>query len=218
MEDTKNSQQKFAEMAKCTGDFLECINALYELTDQTLIMDVAKNAELINVRVRAVERITDETLLVNIAETADNNEVRFAAAEKLTDDKLAKEIYADIAVNGKCDSDDIRVRQKAISQLTDQELLFSLAKTGNNQFIREEAVKTLTDVIFLTEITNGSEKEYICTWEEIKKDEVYPDCYMEGCYIPACGRENCDIKIISYPIVHNLDLRDTARRRLNDLK
>ncbi|HEY1205238.1 MAG: hypothetical protein ABSH46_11105 [Bryobacteraceae bacterium] len=86
------------------------------LTDQALLAHAAKNDENPWVRSSAVERLTDQVLLVEIAKNGEEGEsVRKAAAEKLNDRSLAQEVNAEIAK----DREDRRLRKVAeVERLT----------------------------------------------------------------------------------------------------
>ena len=64
------------------------VKAIKKLTDQNVLVDVAKNAKYSIVRVAAVKKITDQIVLADIAKYDNDREVCIAAAVKITDEIL----------------------------------------------------------------------------------------------------------------------------------
>jgi hypothetical protein len=122
--------------------------AVEELTDQTLLTEIAKNDEDARVRTAAVNNpnLTDQILLAEIVKDSVGSDVREAAVEKLADQSL----LAGIAKN----DEDARVRRAAVNnpRLSDQTLLAEIARTSAAGDVRQAAVERLTDQTLLCKI------------------------------------------------------------------
>jgi len=195
-----------------------------KLTDQDLLADVAKSAKADKVKRYAVWKLNDQNLLADVAKNTDNWEILFDIADKLTNKCLAQEIYIDIAKNA--DKRDIQFR--AAEKIADQNIaekvfrmlsksdadwisskaenklpesqpkLIKIAKDNKaNKYERKEALEILTDKGALIEIaTSKDTNKYCYIWHET----VFDDHTATGI------------------IEHELDLRETARKRLAELR
>jgi ankyrin repeat protein len=111
-------QRKHANTAKHNLSCLGRWEAVKRVTNQSLLSDLAKNAEDDEVRRRAVERMTNHSLLADFARNDKSDNVRAEAVKRVTDQTL----LADIARNDKSDN----VRAWAVKFMTDQTLLASI--------------------------------------------------------------------------------------------
>ena len=144
------------------------MTAVQNLTDQSLLADIAINARNWEIKLAAIEKIneedqpllayiakndgntsgrvenvaaqklTDQTLLLEVAKNAKCYEARISAIEKL-DKEHPQDVFADIA---KTDSD-IFACNIALGKLTDQVLLADVAQNARYQSIQEDAAKNL---------------------------------------------------------------------------
>ena len=230
-----------ADIAIHAGKLETSSAALAKLTDQNLIYNIAINALLVDICIEAADKLTDETLshevYTNIAKNNKSELARIEAADKLTDKALALEVYADVAKNGLyCRMEaadkltdrrlaqtiytDIAIKDYeyglAAMKITDQDLLFEVIKKSKFKEVRESVIKSLTDQNILTEIINGSETEYVYIWETIEGPS-FTDCFGSNCVNPVSGYRcnDCPYYKIS---TNSLDLRETARERLAELK
>jgi len=67
--------------------------AIEKLTDQNVLIDIAKNDEDYNVRTAAIEKITDQNVIIDVAKTDKNDKVRTAARNKISDEQIALKLY-----------------------------------------------------------------------------------------------------------------------------
>ena len=199
-----------------------------KITDQNTIVDIAKNGKYKAVWNAVVEKLSDQELLVDVAKHAGQCAVRIMAAEKFTDKTLAEEVYFDVVY--KSDSRDDC--EKAIMKIADQRALATIAKSvtvgvykrfkgdydysedyriaGSYGYLREMAIKKLTDPDVLTEIANGDEECYVYNGSI---NHIY---YVDSDY------NYCPIEYM-LPVPHDnwsndtLDLRETARKRMLEL-
>ena len=118
--------------------------AVAKITDQKILIDVAKNDEDEIVRSIAIRQLTDQDVLADIAKNETNNFLRSTAVEKLTN----QIVLAYIVKNDKTPS----VRRDAVIALTDQSTLIFVAQNESDYRIRGEAIKKLTDQAVLGNI------------------------------------------------------------------
>jgi len=160
-------------------------------------MTIAINDKSYDARKTAVRNLTDQKLLADIAVNDKSIHVRRAALEKLTDHSLAQKLYFDEAVNKENHSVH---RYNALSGITDQELLFEIIQRSLTIYdsfdVCEKAINKLTCRDMLTKIINGGE-EYFLKWEEFMGHGPFGN---EDVWEPQ-----------------EADLRDIARKRLNEL-
>ena len=188
--------------------------AVERLTDQRVLVDVAKNDEYSSFRRAAVERLTDQRVLADVAKNDEDWHVRQDAVKRLTDQRM----LGNVAKNDK----DWWVRRAAMERLTDQHLLAEVAKNGHDREVCREAVERLKIPDLLNAIINGD--AIIFCWET--SEDVYREekgvCTGCGASTSGGGCQGCDsqVKLIrDYTITHThtLDLRDIARERLDEL-
>jgi hypothetical protein len=134
-----------------------------KLTDQNLLVDIAKNNEYSGVCIVAVEKLTDQSVLGDIAKHGRHSDVREAAVEKLTD----LTIFADIAKNSEYSD----VRRAAVEKITDKEILKDVVLKDSNVDVLIAAIKKITDKDVLNEFALRYHKTLQCyenerRWEE----------------------------------------------------
>jgi len=97
--DKNLAQEIFANFAKSESSAVLSIKSsiFLELTNATLLEDVAKNAKYAEIREQAVKKLTNQTVLADIAKNDDTDWVQEAAIKKMTDISL----LTDIAENTK---------------------------------------------------------------------------------------------------------------------
>ena len=117
------AQEVYADIAKCGKVRDVRLDALNKVTDQSVLLYVAKDlGNPIALRAKAIEKLdggVDVTIF--IAEN-EHCRVRIAAAKKLSDKKLAQEVFADIVKNTKW----IDCRYLALMELNDVALLTNI--------------------------------------------------------------------------------------------
>ena len=115
-------------------DINKAIRAVGKLTDQTKLVDAARNAPSLSVRIEALERLNDQAVLIDVAKNGKEAIERKTAVKRITD----KKVLADIAKNEVYPS----VRFEAAVKLNDQAILLDLAK--NDSSIRSEAIRKMS--------------------------------------------------------------------------
>jgi len=144
-------QPELAEVAKYGSSFDVGLAAVEKLTGQIELIDVAQNTSQImgdKIRVKAVKKINDQRILTDIAMNHEESSVRIAAAENLINCEFIQEVYAGIA---KFKSLSECERRIVFSKITDQNLLFDIARTTNIA-IREYALLSMTDKTLKQEV------------------------------------------------------------------
>jgi hypothetical protein len=96
--------------------------------------------------------ITDQALLIEIAKRETNSHVRIAAAENLIDDTISQSLFAEIATDYRTDAE---VREASIKKITNQSVLYKIANDTKNTFAAMDAVKGLTDQTLLATIAKN---------------------------------------------------------------
>ena len=116
--------------------------AVWKITNPDGLNDVAKNAKTNIARINAIEKITDTGVLTYISKNDEGGFVRGAAKTRLIElgeipDKVSLE---QLAVN------DVQpVRLMAVANITDENVLFSIAYKDKDEHVRSEAIKRITD-------------------------------------------------------------------------
>lgn len=137
--------------------------AIDKLTDQAELARAAKNARHVVVQILAVRKLTDQNVLIDIARSESFSDVRGAAVWNAH--LIDKDVISDIAKNDKsidvrecaerrlakmCEIEaekSIEIRKIEVQKMTDPNALAIIAKTDNNENIRATALnnKHLTD-------------------------------------------------------------------------
>jgi hypothetical protein len=143
------------------------------IKDETLLSDLAKNANDGWIRFEAAVKLTDKTIeqevLSNLANSHDSI-LCIAAADNLTDKSLAQSVYAKIAHKATKDAHRNQLATKdtimadiganAVDKLTDQKLLIEVATGNATARVRYAAIKRLTDCDVLAMIANSKDEKY----------------------------------------------------------
>src|SRR5262245_61773952 len=109
-----------------------------KVTDQTVLIDIAKSAAAMTVRLAAVGRLHDGAVLPGIARSDRDSPVRAAAVNKLTD--LA--LLADLATTDRA----VSVRVAAVGKLRDQSVLARIARSDREPSVKTAAASRFVDV------------------------------------------------------------------------
>lgn len=114
---------------------------LFNVIDQNVIADIAKNDESVTVRVEAVIKLNPDqwqNLLIDIAKNDEHGRVRELATYKITDDNT---LYG-IAKSDK----DIDVRCAATIAMSDKEKIFEIIQNDTNSSFCKRAAYHLNDI------------------------------------------------------------------------
>jgi len=144
------AQATFAGVAKNAMYWVVRESAMKKLTDQTLILDIAKTDEHLQVRLAAMERLDPQSAATQamFTDAAKNDKhpwIRLAAIEKLhpPHHTAAQAVFADVAKN---ETKFPNAQRKAIKKLTDPTILTAIAKNDKNKGTREAAEKRLAEL------------------------------------------------------------------------
>ena len=116
---------------------------LKEITDPSVLADIAKNDESEWIRKDAVSRVKDQSILADIAKHDRSERVRKAAVVCVEDQR----VLTDIANNKR---ESAGIRNSAVSKLTDQTMLFTLAK--QDRIVSRAAALAITDPDLIREL------------------------------------------------------------------
>lgn len=120
------------------------IAAAANLTDQSLLSEVAFGDNDLAVRKAAVAKLGDQSALLRLAMEDKNSSIRVAAAERLTDQAALAKVVVEHR--------EFVVRVTAVNNLTDQSLLAKIATQDQEPMIRRAAVERLTDQSALSKV------------------------------------------------------------------
>ncbi len=135
------------------------------------------------VRLEAVKEIDDPDLLIEIIQRDENRQVRDAAIENIGDEAIlidiAKTKYPPVIPKPKGKVLDMnlyenniksrwfRVRQVAVRNINDEDVLKDFAKNDYLAQVRKEAVKKISDENFLADIARNDSESYV------RKEAIY---------------------------------------------
>jgi hypothetical protein len=111
---------------------------LARLTDQALLVEVARRGDAPLIRQAAVARVADQAVLADFARTDTDAGLRTAALARLTDQALLVEV----ARRGEAPL----IRQAAVARVADQAVLAEFAKTDTDAGVRTAAGVRLTAI------------------------------------------------------------------------
>jgi hypothetical protein len=191
------------------------LQAVKELSDQTLLAKLAIEDENFEVRQAAAERLTDQAVLAKIVFEEKDASVRTTAMERLTD----QAVLARIVFVGEYSW----VRTAAVKKLTDQTVLGKVAVEDNQQDVRRAAVAKLTDEAVLAKVAVEG-KDGVVRWvavagltdQALLAQIAVQD--TEGYVRKAAVRKLTDQAVLAQIAVHDKDedLRWSAVVELTD--
>jgi hypothetical protein len=187
-EETGEEQKALGEIAKNKKyrDFEGSMEAIKNITDISVLADVADNAEDYQARdgakrkleqqdIFSVEQCNDEKQLREIAQNSENWEARKAAFDKLGNEQMAlgelakyghfwkmKESLTKLSDQSvlkdvALHAKDTKARIFALEKIQDETFIYGLAKNDNSPEVRELSVAKLTDEKQLLEIAETEE-------------------------------------------------------------
>jgi len=130
------NQTVLAEMAKHEKNEWIYVAAVKILTDQATLAYVAKNRNSSYERKVAVQKLSNQRILAEIAQNDNDYDVQKTAFGNITNQYFLEEI----ARNTGC-----FLRNSAVEQLKNQEILIDIARNDKNDDIRIDAAIRLTD-------------------------------------------------------------------------
>ena len=92
----------------------------FELDDEQILADIAKNDESTSVREEAVKKIKDKKILEDITYNASDSSIRLRAVRKIKDETILEDISRNNPYN--------RIQTAAINNIKNEELLINIAK------------------------------------------------------------------------------------------
>lgn len=136
------------------------LKAVEKLTDQSVLVELAKTDPSPRVRKAAVKRIDDQEMLMAVALDGKEIDTRLAAVERITSQEKLAEI---IKVRR-----NYRLMAACFSQITDKAILEKIAyDTEYNMSARRMAIESYAEESFLTDLKSASTGEQVKTPEEI---------------------------------------------------
>ena len=131
-------------------------NAIWELTDQKIIEDIAKNDEDEYVRRKAVAKLAtltnQEDVFIDIAKNDEDWGVRYEAVEQIKNE----DALIDIAKNDEYDT----VRGKATKGISNSKVLEDIVKNDSSSSVRWDILKTTSNQEIIKYIAKNDESEY----------------------------------------------------------
>src|SRR5574344_892345 len=150
---TITNQTVLVNVAKNHNEVRFRIAAVNKLTSQNEIYNVARNDVNSEVRLAALRNLDSETFIYNIARNDGNSEVRRAAVSRLTSETY---LY-NIARN----DGDSQIRLIATNKITSETYLYNIARNDGNSEVRRAAVSRLTSETYLYNIARNDANSQI---------------------------------------------------------
>ena len=135
------------DLAKNASDKVVRIIAINKITDESFIADVVENDSDMIVRLEAAKKINDESFLADVAKNWRNTRyISMAAVRKIDDEH----ILADVAKNG----GEYNVCIEAVEKISNESLLVDVIKNAYYENVRLEAVKKISDESILSDVVS----------------------------------------------------------------
>ena len=136
------------------------LQAVEELTDESIIEEIVNNDENDEVRIAAIKKLNNEELLVNIALNNSKESVRINAVERISD----KELLIKIAIECKYPF----AKEFAVDKINDKEIYYDLALNHN---IPQTIIK-INDIDILYDICQKSKFNEVIKVAASKLEEL----------------------------------------------
>ncbi len=144
------------------------LEAVKELTDENILIDIAYNDETSSIRHEAVKKITNQEVLIDILKTDNDKWVCMEAVEKITDVNVLSEIAEthyndDVRLKAAVKSNNEKVLEElllkyedvtytinkeyleVLKRIDDEETLIKIAKHAKNKRFRQEAINKINN-------------------------------------------------------------------------
>lgn len=122
------------------------LEAVKNLDDQDILVDIVKNDFNYDVRREAVKNIKDDSVLFEIAKGFSNTGIRIEATKHINDES----ILIDLAKNAY----NYNIRLEAVKKIKDESVLKNIAKNDKDLNVRNEAIKNINDKEFVNKVEN----------------------------------------------------------------
>jgi beta-lactamase regulating signal transducer with metallopeptidase domain len=129
------------------------LQAVIQMTDQSALINIAKNDDDPDIRKTAVRKMTDQDAIAHIARTDDDKNVRMEAVIRMTDQNA-------LAYIARTD-DESFIRKRIVQKITDQDAIAYIARTDGDMNVRMEAVIRMTDQDALAYIARTEDEPFI---------------------------------------------------------
>lgn len=123
--------------------------AIAQLTDQDVLLEIAKNDKEFSLMRKAIVRITNQSYLKQIYQSKENALVRSDTILQITDKKFLESV----AKNAK---ESKQVREAAIDEITDEYILASIIRSIDRFDLRARAVEKINDEQLLRQFWGDS--------------------------------------------------------------
>lgn len=221
-------------------EYIPCL-AVKKINNESILLDIVNDNKLdTHIRRAATNKISNESLLVNIAKSDYDWYVRDGAINKIDDESVLadivkndkdetvrkhtikkinnKEILLNIAIN----DDDEYVRKAAINKIDDESFLLDIFKKDSNWTVRKTIISKLKESDLFSEISNAQNYMDLCdeSWRTREKA-------VEKCVDINALKHISELDPYSYPTEYDKSMdvyvsfkapvREAAKKRLREL-
>ncbi len=200
------------------------VEAVKRITNQVILVDFALNDKNSKVRIEAIlnNNLIDQIVLTDITKNNKYGVERIIALYKLNNKSIAQEVFIDFIKQDK--EINVNALEFVVEMLTDQtienitdttflEIIMRLSKSDSRRLLAFEKLKSIinnqNNLNIITEIINSEGEKYIYT--------KYGYKFIEGAGNPDKPDLHGYSDMVHY-IEEKIDLRETARKRLSELK
>lgn len=171
-----DDQEILIELAKSDNSKYVRREAVKKVTDQNALCDIAKCDDDKVVRKNAANRITEPNLLLELTKSRDSS-IKFDAIYKFID-CLAEQDNQDELIKIARNDENYAMRDYATEKITDQNALMELYKNHSSESVRKRALDNITDQKILLELYNENPRTEII--EKINDQEVLEDIALNS--------------------------------------
>lgn len=134
------------------------LSAITRLESQQVLKEIALNESESLVGREAIKGISDQEVLINIAKSDKSEEVRGIAVKKLENNQ---DVIEELALEGQTEYEGYERRAYCISKTTSQNILEKVALNDKYAVLRMAALKKLTSEIVIATIAISDEESFI---------------------------------------------------------
>lgn len=150
--DEIDDEEILIELAKNDTDENVRRKSTLKITNQDVLFDIAKCDEDRYARENALNRITDKNLLLKLCELEYIDPIRYKAQCKLVDEYSEENNQNELIKIVENDENDVEFRKYAIGKITDENVLAEIYKTTSTQSLCKIALDNISNQELLVEL------------------------------------------------------------------
>lgn len=158
------NQEKIIDIAQNDLNWHVRLVAVENIDDENILKDIANNDLTSAVAIKAMEHISDKEFLSDICLNHPDSYLRLATINRICDESLLSKKELSLLLEEMLLNDPDSYILKSVCEnpnLTNQDVLIKVSKSGNDETLKRQAIKKIADEEILTDFALNDSNDYI---------------------------------------------------------